>query len=64
MGNLPKKGKRIVVAVDVIKVLSLFKVIFQQMIDLFLALHLRIRKNAGCFHGSYQRGKKKEVEEQ
>lgn len=47
------------VAVDVIKVLLLFNVIFQQMIDLFLAVHLRIRKNVGCFHSFLSEGKKK-----
>lgn len=48
-GDLPKRGKRMVAAVAVIKVLSLFKVIFQQIIDSFLELNLGIRKHAGGF---------------
>lgn len=37
------------VAMELIKVLLLFKVIFQQIVDSFLELELRIRKNAGGF---------------
>jgi len=66
LGNIPKRGKGIVVSVEVTKVSSLFKVIFCQMIDSFLELHLRVRKMLEAFEVAYHRGekKKKEIAEQ
>lgn len=58
LGNLSKRCKRTVAVVEVIKVLSLFKVIFQQMIDAILELHLG-RKIPGGFQNFISQKEKK-----